>query len=892
MALSSTRAVIAAAGVIIPPTVQTLLQGRDARVERSAAFDRNIFPEGCLSASFSADFCCDTRVFGPAGNAACWESDEGFSFDRCCGGVAVEWSANIGREEAAVADTGLGAASAATLAPPSATGSASGLAAADVADDGNGADTEASFDGTQLFRHCWRGGFNFFKCCTRSQPGGNPECWDGEDFSFERCCYPPLATPAAFLFEDVDCTRAGGTWEALRGEVSDVCRAVGSGQLQSSAGERAGSVAGWAELLEHGLALAATEHLGSNECPLGRITVRIAVLLLCLAQRSQGRCRMRWAAAAKAMRSSSLRLTEWSATTWPLLECLMYVGSIVTEDDPTCTASVDGSVDWSLILKSSRSAEEIPVTVYDYLQSNWDVGFVWGGPCQGGQQWVTAMRMNLCARTEIKCWVAGAAYLEWKLRTASASGNELQQWAALAGSWSLPATFIHTLSSVMRHHYAFGFTPSEIRVLSIMPDHTGSEARLCGQKNRPGSTLISLLADNSVPYRHEDRCRATCGWSNGDGKRAWPFYGAFIHREGPACLCAGHSALLGGDVQNCTDKDAVPLRNMPANKGVEQRVREALQLGSSAPVLSQAALSLDQLDRATMVFTTMVFGHMSQYLNDFAARLSLLAIPNVVVFTLDETAHLLCRAAQRAHGSPAVCLRGEGKTALQKYVVVLTYLALGRDVFWFDFDSVWLKNPLPFLRKAQAEESILEEGAVPDVLAAIDFNSRNCAMNAFFWVRSSVATIAWILALMHWIYTRPYAHDQLAFSLLLGVTPLVDADPLPKPPPWAPLDPNVFANAARFSGLGFSSEVEDLVLFHFFDGWNSNMPDEVEQWATPTYKNESLFNVLYGEPAAARAAIAKSKLPPPEEFLDCQYMTSLNLGVSLQKEMSMYVPSG
>ena len=26
----------------------------------------------------------------------------------------------------------------------------------------------------------------------------------------------------------------------------------------------------------------------------------------------------------------------------------------------------------------------------------------------------------------------------------------------------------------------------------------------------------------------------------------------------------------------------------------------------------------------------------------------------------------------------------------------------GFDAFWFDFDSVWLKNPLPALRQAEA----------------------------------------------------------------------------------------------------------------------------------------------------------------------------------------------
>jgi len=178
------------------------------------------------------------------------------------------------------------------------------------------------------------------------------------------------------------------------------------------------------------------------------------------------------------------------------------------------------------------------------------------------------------------------------------------------------------------------------------------------------------------------------------------------------------------------------------------------------------------------------------------------------------------------------------------------------------------------------------------VLSAIDFDSKNCVMNAFFLVKASRLTRTWLLSLLHWIYRRPFVHDQVAFAQLLGIGPLVDEEPLPRTPPWAPLDPNAFANAARFAGLGFSARVEDLVLFHFLDGWNSNMPDEVEQWATPVYRGVNLFEVLYGgDPEAARAAIAKSRLPPPERLNDCSYMSSLGLGVEVREGGRVPIPS-
>merc|ERR1712159_777150 len=125
---------------------------------------------------------------------------------------------------------------------------------------------------------------------------------------------------------------------------------------------------------------------------------------------------------------------------------------------------------------------------------------------------------------------------------------------------------------------------------------------------------------------------------------------------------------------------------------------------------------------------------MSTYIRQFAERVHRLQLPNVVVFALDEEAEHACRATQRSRPNVLFCIRGTGRTALQKYVVVLSYLALGWDVFWFDFDSVWLQNPVPYVQAA------LDHVPTAQLLSAIDFDSVNCAMNAFFWVKSAETT--------------------------------------------------------------------------------------------------------------------------------------------------------
>lgn len=325
---------------------------------------------------------------------------------------------------------------------------------------------------------------------------------------------------------------------------------------------------------------------------------------------------------------------------------------------------------------------------------------------------------------------------------------------------------------------------------------------------------------------------------------------------------------------------------LPSVHAPEKLSALLLESRTQVPVLSQAADSLARMDAGAPIFATMVFGHMAKYIGKFAERVRRIKLPNVVVFALDAAAQEACVATQSLAGPRLFCMRGKGRTALQKYVVVLSYLVLGWDVFWFDFDSVWLQNPVPHVKAA------LEKEPSTEILAAIDFDSTNCAMNGFFWVKAVESARTWLLSLMHWIYKRPYAHDQVAFTTLLGIGPLVDDDPLPTPPAWRPLDPNVFANAARFSGLGFSSEVEELVLFHFFDGWNSGQPgSEVEDHATPIYRGQNIFEALYGDDAAAaRAAIAKSRLPPPRELRDCRYMTDLGLGVHVTPAEHISIP--
>lgn len=719
---------------------------------------------------------------------------------------------------------------------------------------------------------CFREGFSFKWCCTRAKPRGEPECWDSE-FTFEYCCKLPIPSPASALLEDQNCLRpsflpvAGGVdWHGIRQQLLKLTESLTLGVFGQEFGQEGATV-----LLRR---WSATRHPRVG-CSIGRLTLVVAQVLLCTIAGDGHECRKYWDHAAQVFQNGDLDVVRWSATTWPLINLLTHLGRVVQTADttPECQ-EVEGSIDWPLVYRASqdlgdehlanmlwRMASKHDITLDSMMDSN----------CRGGAQLLLLMKLGFCMDMSPICVVSHTYALETRLRKAAVSGAALRDWLAEAGAWNLFDVSIGSVKKHVRHRYDLGLSVEELQQLGVLGERRLSGCLQPSFPSAKGDERYYLLdpkpglADVAL-----NSCRALCGTVSSRSYGALPEIeqGAF---RGIPCVCSP----ADDRVTNCTDGE-VPLFPMP---DVQSRHGQS----GKFQVLSQASEVASNLDRAVPVFVTMVFGKMARYIEPFTKRVRRLAIPNIVVFALDELAEDACRR------NGVLFVRGMERTALQKYVIVLAFLELGFDVFWFDFDSVWLKNPLPALQQAMAAEAAAASAAQrPEamVFSAIDFDSKNCAMNAFFLLRQSQGPAkAWLLSLLDWIYKRPFVHDQLAFTLFLGVVPLVDEEPVPAPPQWAPLDRNLFSNALRFQGLGFSSEVDDLVLFHFFDGWNSNSPEGVEQWATPIYRGMNLFDHLYASNDAARQAIAKSKLPEPKMLRDCAVRDDFGNGITVFSQL-------
>lgn len=404
--------------------------------------------EDCWSGGFTKDACCDEELYGPTGNIDCWGQE--WSYEKCCALTPAKSTTGLLEPQQSV--------------PPAAPHEA-------LQRQSDAPTTEAApaqvLSYSEVSRRCWRSGHNFNKCCTRSRPGGSPECWDGTAFTYERCCLPPVPPPAALLFEDVNCERGARGWQQLREDLEGLASLVGGGRLASEVGSSGG-------LPARASALRRQLWLLGGSCAVGALTVRLALLLLCLTQSRT--CIAEWAAAAAEVRRTGASITQWVATTWPLLNFWHHILETVAQPDPDCAVKRDG-IDWPHLRGAARSLGPVPDAVMRHLHSpGAQEATPYIAACEGGHQWRAVFMMNLCARTEVKCVLTYSTILDWKLRQASWSGTALQRWAMRAGEWHLAAWEADLLATTVRHSYTLGLSQSELRRPSLTAAPAAAEA--------------------------------------------------------------------------------------------------------------------------------------------------------------------------------------------------------------------------------------------------------------------------------------------------------------------------------------------------------------------------------------------------------------------------------
>lgn len=179
-------------------------------------------------------------------------------------------------------------------------------------------------------------------------------------------------------------------------------------------------------------------------------------------------------------------------------------------------------------------------------------------------------------------------------------------------------------------------------------------------------------------------------------------------------------------------------------------------------------------------------------------------------------------------------------TILHKFTLLLYVLRSGFDVFFLDFDTVLMLDPLPHLRRR------IE---FADILVSRDFGT-DCVNVGLFYLKAHRDVVDLVETLLLWMWHRPHHDDQKAFAGMLGVADLHDEKQfgtlLQKVPRWGYLDPlNRFVtNVVYFRDIeGWTGDIRNILVFHFLDG-SGHVDDDRAQIGR--YVNQ--FELFYANP--------------------------------------------
>mmetsp|Transcript_40031 Transcript_40031/g.89805 ORF Transcript_40031/g.89805 Transcript_40031/m.89805 type:complete len:627 (-) Transcript_40031:56-1936(-) len=227
----------------------------------------------------------------------------------------------------------------------------------------------------------------------------------------------------------------------------------------------------------------------------------------------------------------------------------------------------------------------------------------------------------------------------------------------------------------------------------------------------------------------------------------------------------------------------------------------------------------DRNEGLRLVHASMAFGErFSPYVGRFISRARAVGIEALLIFCLDEQALVECVAVQ------GYCLSGS-PSILNKFTLPLVLLQHDLDVLWLDLDVFLFQSTVPAIIRDAQKADILISGTF-----AID-----CICSGIVFFRATVATSAWLLKLLAWMYQHAYEHDQKAVSAFLRAGERVAFENelhLDDVPSWDYLDPEIeFVSASHVEGAGWAGNPDDIVAFHLLHG-DSDATDASRQFAS------------------------------------------------------------
>ncbi|CAJ1326927.1 unnamed protein product [Effrenium voratum] len=185
----------------------------------------------------------------------------------------------------------------------------------------------------------------------------------------------------------------------------------------------------------------------------------------------------------------------------------------------------------------------------------------------------------------------------------------------------------------------------------------------------------------------------------------------------------------------------------------------------------------------------------------------------LLVVSIGHDAFQACRQLERKSKAVKVsCWRPNTASQVHRFTIVHILLHLGVDVFYFDMDTIFLRNPLPevlsqALRKGQ--ETIFASHGDGD-----------CINIGVFYIKSTIRTTVWFSQFLEWYHEHQYEIDQRGLDVLAGSPLRIPEGELgvsfpPKDLPKVQVGVMEDENKVVIGFIGWYGHVSRMLVFHW-----------------------------------------------------------------------------
>ncbi|CAE7513428.1 mok12 [Symbiodinium sp. CCMP2592] len=245
----------------------------------------------------------------------------------------------------------------------------------------------------------------------------------------------------------------------------------------------------------------------------------------------------------------------------------------------------------------------------------------------------------------------------------------------------------------------------------------------------------------------------------------------------------------------------------------------------------------------------------------------------LLVVSIGKDAFKACRRLQQKSSSVRVgCWRPNTPSQVHRFTIIHILLHVGVDVFYFDMDTFFLKNPLPTLlsqaRKGKHETMFSGHG------------DGDCINIGVFYIKATFRMTEWFSRFLDWYHEHQYEIDQRGLDVMLG-SPLQTPEGelgVAFPPenlPKVRVGVMEDENEVVIGFIGWYGHVSRMLVFHWCnsplkDKWEEinavyDAAEAIEAWMPLSLAMSAVstrhFRVLPREPSEPWSIAATGKSP-------------------------------